>query len=76
MVILIVDWGGGYFIVVVLLLLFPLFRLLLLTGCNRLQLIVIQCRRFVPIIAVTCCMGPVCALVLFVTACQFAYVGR
>ena len=63
MVILIVDWGrGGYFIVVVVLLLFPLFRLLfLLTGCNRLQPIVIQCRRFVPIIAVTCCMGPVCA---------------
>ena len=76
MVILIVDWGGGYFIVVVLLL-FPLFRLLLLlTGCNRLQPIVIQCRRFVLIIAVTCCMGPVCALVLFVTACQFAYAGR
>ena len=72
MVILIVD-GGVYFIVVDVLLLFPLFRLLLLlTGCNRLQPIVIQCIHFVPIIAVTCCMGPVCALVLFFTACQFA----
>ena len=53
--------GGGVFrvvdVVVVL--------LLLLTVCNRLQRIVIQYRRFVPIIAVTCCMGPGCARVLF-----------
>ena len=47
-----------------------------LTRSNRLQPIVIQSQRFLAIITVTCCMGPVCALVVFFTACQFVYAGR
>ena len=71
-VILIVELGGVFIVIVVVVVVV----LLLLTVCNRLQPIVIQCRRFVPIITRTCCMGPGCALVLFFTACQFACAGR
>ena len=45
--------------------------LFLLTRINRLQPLVIQYKCLIAIITVMCCMGPVCTLVFFFTACQF-----
>ena len=61
------------FVVVVIVVFVLLF---LLTRSNRPQPIVIQSKHFLSIITVTCCMGTVCALVLFFTACPFFYADR
>ena len=70
------PWPGTLVVVVVVVVCCCWFCSYFLTRSNQLQPVVIQYKCLLAIITVTCCMGPVCALVLFFTACQFVYAGR